>query len=61
MGESLGSCLGPTQGAKFRNLQVGAVEAEPNWKAIGGRDWVPLKRPRRLLGMGRRVLDNRQD
>lgn len=33
-------------GAKFRNHQVGAIEAEPNWKAIDGRGWVPLKRLR---------------
>lgn len=46
MGESLGSRLGPTRGAKFRNHQVGAIEVEPNWKVIGGRGWVPLKRPR---------------
>lgn len=38
--------LGPSRGAKFRNHQVGAIEAEPNWKVIGGRGWVPLKRPR---------------
>lgn len=31
-------------------VQVGAIEAELNWKTIGGKGWEHLKRPGRLAG-----------
>lgn len=45
-GESLRTWLGPNLGTKFKNHQVGATEAEMTQKAVDGKGWVHLKRPR---------------